>query len=126
MLSAGVLPLVEAGRADVLPSGLLSYGSTFPAAALPEHNPYSLALLRSWSPDEDAARLVGLAVQDFIARRAERHSGVILGAIDQAEEMSADSGSRRVYGRRFLGELAEALQEDAKLHLLLLIREDGP
>jgi tetratricopeptide (TPR) repeat protein len=122
LLNAGLLPLVKGGRADVLPPGLLSYGSTFPAAALPEHNPYTLALLRSWSPDEDATRLVGLTVREFIGRRAERHGGISLAVIDQAEEMSADSGSRRVYGRRFLGELTEALQEE-RLHLLLMVRE---
>ena len=125
LLRAGVLPLVAGGKADVLPLGRFSIGSTFPQAALPEHNPYTLALLRSWSPGGSAARLVGLAVQDFISQRGERHSGVILGAIDQAEELLANSGSRRAYRRRFLGELAEALQESPQLHLLLSIREDA-
>jgi hypothetical protein len=35
LLQAGLLPLLEGGRAEVLPPGRLSYGSTFPAAALP-------------------------------------------------------------------------------------------
>src|ERR1039457_3395080 len=112
LLNAGLLPLVKGGRADVLPPGLLSYGSTFPAAALPEHNPYTLALLRSWSPDEDATRLVGLTVREFIGRRAERHGGISLAVIDQAEEMSADSGWRRGYGRRFLGALSGGPAEE--------------
>src|SRR6202035_4826563 len=87
LLHAGLLPLVKGGRADVLPPGMLSYGSTFPVAALPEHNPYTLALLRSWSPGEDATRLVGLTVREFARRRAERHGRVVLAVIDQAEEL---------------------------------------
>src|SRR5580704_12993008 len=50
LLLAGLLPLVEGGRAEVLPPGRITYGSTFPVAALPEHNPFALALLQSWAP----------------------------------------------------------------------------
>jgi tetratricopeptide (TPR) repeat protein len=126
LLQAGLLPLVKGGRrADVLPTGRLSYGSTFPVAALPGHNPYTLALLRSWSPGEDATRLVGLTVREFIRQRAERYSQGGLAVIDQAEELSADSGPRRAHGQRFLDELAEALQEEPHLHLLLMVRESA-
>jgi tetratricopeptide (TPR) repeat protein len=125
LLSAGVLPLVAGGKADVLPPGRVSFGVTFPDAALPPHNPYTLAVLRSWSPGEAATRLVGLSVQEFVSRRAERHSGAILAVIDQAEELLADSGPRRTHSRRFLGELAEALQECPRLHLLLSVREEA-
>ena len=50
LLVAGVLPLVRDGRGEVLPLGRVSYGSAYPVAALPEHNPYTLSLLRSWAP----------------------------------------------------------------------------
>jgi tetratricopeptide (TPR) repeat protein len=123
LVCAGVLPLVAGGNADVLPLGRVSFGTTFPDAALPEHNPYTLALLRSWSPGESATRLVGLTVQDFMARHAERHNGAVLAVIDQAEELLADSGPRWAHSRRFLGELVEALRESPRLHLLLSIRE---
>jgi len=125
LLNAGVLPLVTGKRSDVLPSGQLSYGSTFPFAALPEHNPYTLALLRSWSPGETATRMVGRTVRDFVRRRAGRHNGPILAAIDHAEELLADSGPRTAYRRSFLAELAEAVREEPRLHLLLLAREDA-
>jgi tetratricopeptide (TPR) repeat protein len=123
LLRAGILPLVKGGRADVLPPGMLSNGSTFPDAALPEHNPYTLALLRSWSPGEDATRLVGLTVREFVRRRAEGRGRVVLAVIDQAEELSVDAGPRRAYGRRLLDELAEALKEEPRLHILLMVRE---
>jgi tetratricopeptide (TPR) repeat protein len=125
LLRAGVLPSVQDRATDVLPIGSLSIGSTFPQAALPEHNPYTLALLRSWSPGESASRIVGLTVRDFMSRRAERHGGAILAAIDQADELLADLGPRRTHRRRFLGELREALRDVPGLHLLLSIREDA-
>lgn len=125
LLQAGVIPLVTDGRSEVLPPGRVSYGSTFPFGSLPEHNSYTLALLRSWSPGETATRLVGLSVRDFVRRRAERHEGVILAAIDQGEELLGDSGYRRTARRRFLGELAEALREEPRLHLLLLTRDEA-
>jgi tetratricopeptide (TPR) repeat protein len=126
LLQAGAYPLMSGVRADVLPVGRISYGSTFPTAALPEHNPYTLALLRSWSLQGEAViRLVGLSVLDFVLRRAERHGGVILAAVDQAEELLADCGPRLIHGRRFLGELAEALREEPRLHLLLVVRDEA-
>jgi Flp pilus assembly protein TadD len=125
LLHAGVIPLVTDGRSGVLPPGRVSHGPTFPSAALPEHNPYTLALLRSWSPGEAATRLVGLSVRDFIRRRAARHTGVILAAIDQVEELLADSGLRRAAARQFLGQLAEAVRDEPRLHLLLLARDDA-
>jgi tetratricopeptide (TPR) repeat protein len=125
LLQAGVFPIVAGERSEVLPPGRVSYGSTFPSGSLPEHNSYTLALLRSWSPGETASRLAGLSIRDFVRRRAERHDGVILAAIDQGEELLADSGLRRAASRRFLGELAEALREEPRLHLLLLVRDEA-
>src|SRR5581483_6280532 len=85
------------------------------------HNPYKLALLRSWSPDESATRLVGLTIDEFVRRRAGK--GPILAAIDSADELLADAGPRAVHRRRFLGELAETLMSNPQFHLLVLGRE---
>ena len=123
LLQAGLIPLVEGGRTDVLPSGRISYGSTFPAAALPEHNPFTLALLQSWSPGVAATRLVGSTLSDYVARRAERHDDMILAAVDQAEELLADSGIRRSYVSQFLGELTQVIREQPRLHLLFFLRD---
>lgn len=125
LLHAGAFPLVTGKRWDVLPPGRLSYGSAFPFAALPEHNSFTLALLRSWSPGETAASLAGLTVHDFVRRRASRHGGLILAAIDQMEDLRTDSGLRRWQGRRFLRELAAAMHNEPRLHLLLIVREDS-
>jgi tetratricopeptide (TPR) repeat protein len=125
LLQAGLLPLLEGGRAEVLPPGRLSYGSTFPAAALPEHNPYTVALLGSWSPTEPLSRLAGLTIRGFLRQRAERHDGAILAVIDQAEELLADSGLRKTYRRHFFGELTEAVRQEPRLHLLLCLRDSA-
>ncbi|HEX6525993.1 MAG TPA: hypothetical protein VF070_39170 [Streptosporangiaceae bacterium] len=126
LLHAGVYPLMSNTRGLVLSSGRLSFGSTFPAAALPEHNPFTLATLRSWSPAESPARLAGITVRDFIGQRASRQDGPIFAAIDQVEELPADTGPRWDQAQQFMLELADAVRlKDPRLHLLLVIREDA-
>lgn len=124
LVCAGVLPLAQERRAEILPPGRLFDGSAFPVAALPRHNPYTLALLRSWSPGETATSLVGLNIHDFLRRRAQRHSGAILAAIDQAEDLLAETGTRRAQARQFLAEIATALRQWPQFHLLLSIRAE--
>lgn len=131
LLQAGVLPALADEDLDILPVGRLSHGGTFPFAVLPAHNPYTLALLRSWSPGETATRLAGLTVHDFFERRAENRPGrsarnrSVLAAIDAADELLADAGPRRTYRRQFLGELAKAIREIPRLHVLVVAREEA-
>ena len=123
LLDAGILPELACESVTVLPVGRLSYGGTFPFAALPSHNPYTLALLRSWSSGETATQLVGLSISEFIRRQARK--GSILAAIDPADELLADAGPRTVHRRRFLAELAEALRATPRFHLLVVAREEA-
>jgi tetratricopeptide (TPR) repeat protein len=123
LLRVGVLPLLADEDLTILPVGRLSYGASFPFAALPEHNPYTLALLRSWAPAETTTRLTGLTIHEFIQRQADH--GVVLAAIDPADELLADTGLRRAHRRRFLGELKETLAGDSRLHLLVVGREEA-
>jgi tetratricopeptide (TPR) repeat protein len=131
LLMAGVIPLLDPGSADVLPPGRVSHGSAFPLAALPEHhNPYTFALLTSWSPDEPATSLSGLAVPDFLRRRGKRTDRYgralpVFAAIDQAEELFVDSAHQDRHRKPFIDELVEALDEHPDLHLLLSIRESS-
>jgi tetratricopeptide (TPR) repeat protein len=130
LLNAGVIPVIDPVRADVLPIGRISRASSFPLAALPEHNPHTLALLATWSFGEHATRLAGLTVRDFLRKRSVRtdQSGQmipVLAAIDQAEELlSIGSRHRDRYRVPFIDELAEALDEVPYLHLLLSVRDD--
>jgi tetratricopeptide (TPR) repeat protein len=123
LLDAGILPELARESVTVLPVGRFSYGGAFPSAALPEHNPYTLALLRSWSSGETATRLVGLTISEFIQRQTRK--GPILAAIDSADELLADTGPRTVHQRRFLSELAEALTAKPRFHLLVVAREEA-
>jgi tetratricopeptide (TPR) repeat protein len=135
LLMAGVIPLLDPGSAEVLPPGRVSHGSAFPLAALPEHNPYTMALLTSWSPNEPATSLSGLAVPDFLRRRGKRTDRYgrplpVFAAIDQAEELFIDSADHNRahpnwHRRPFIDELVEALDEHPDLHLLLSIRESS-
>jgi tetratricopeptide (TPR) repeat protein len=125
LLHAGVLPILTQQRARVLPPGRLSYGATFPTVALPEHNPYTFALLRSWSPGEAPTRLVDLTVRDFVEAHAPPGSGPLYAAIDQVDELPADPGPRLDQRDRFLAELADAVEAEPRLHLLLLARDDA-
>ena len=130
LLMAGVIPLLDPKSAEILPPGRVSHGSAFPLAALPERNPYTFALLTSWSPDEPVISLSGLAVPDFLRRRGKRtdrygHPLPVFAAIDQAEELFVDSAHQNRHRRPFIDELVEALDEHPDLHLLLSIRESS-
>jgi hypothetical protein len=125
LLTAGVLPEVESRNVSLLPVGSLSHGARLPVAALGAHNPYTLALLRSWS-DTDNAKLAGLTVIDFVRRYARRRaqSVLIMAAIDQTDDLFAGPESREEHRRYFLYQLEEALREP-NLRLLVSIREDS-
>lgn len=126
LLQAGVLPALARNHAHVLPAGRVSGCFTFPSVALPEHNPYTLALLHSWSADDVPARLVDLTIRDFLATRTRPpHDGPLYAAIDQVDDLLACSSPRRGHRDKFLAELAEAVEAEPRLHLLLLAREAG-
>jgi Flp pilus assembly protein TadD len=123
LLNAGVLPLLADEMRDVLPVGRLSYGAAFPSAALPVHNPYTLALLRSWAPGDTATRLARLTVREFFAQRPG--DDIVLAAIDPADELLADAGPRWAHRRLLLGDLKDALEKEPRLHLLVTGREEA-
>jgi tetratricopeptide (TPR) repeat protein len=124
LLNAGVLPLLDTDRVMVLPVAQLSHGMAFPFAALPPHNPYTLALLRSWAPAESVTRLVDQTISGFLARLPG--AAPILAAMDPADELLAVSGQRQViYRRQFLGDLRRALDDVKRLHLLIVGREEA-
>lgn len=125
LLHAGVLPILAQKRWHLLPPGRLSYGAGFPRAALPDHNPYTFALLRSWFPGEAPTQLVDLTVRDFVEAQARQGNGPLYAAIDQVDDLSADSSQRRDQRDRFLAELAEAVAAEPRLHLLLVARDDA-
>jgi tetratricopeptide (TPR) repeat protein len=125
LLAAGVLPLLRDVRARILPPGPLRADADVPVAALPRHNPFTLAVLRTWAPGQTVTSLAGLTIPDFLQRLAERHSGTILAAVDRADDLLAESGSRRAQARQFLAEIAAALRQWPRFHLLISVRTDA-
>lgn len=131
LLQAGVRPLLREKTAQhrpcVFAPGNLSRGMTFPFPALPEHNPFTLALLRSWAPDDVPTRLAGLSVSDFVRERTRGHDGVTYAAIDALDDLAlgtqADAWAK--WSREFLAGLAQAISDHPRLHLLLVTRISG-
>jgi hypothetical protein len=144
LLVAGVLPRVEGrkatiavlpvgavnGQPDIVPaiapvSGFTLSGTRYPIAALPDHNPYSFALLRSWSDASTAARMASKPIDEFIGRYlAHNPDKVILAAIDQADDLFAGPPGRQPLRQRFLDQLAAVLRDEPRLHLLVSVRDD--
>lgn len=126
LLLAGVYPLMPAKRSRILPAGNLFRGTTFPFAALPDNNPFTLGLLRSWSPEDVPTRLAGLSVSDFVRRFTQGDDGPAYAAIDGLDDLVVDprAGAHAKWRQEFLAELTRACQDHPRLHLLLIARSE--
>jgi tetratricopeptide (TPR) repeat protein len=131
LLQAGVSPLLRektsSYRPLIFPLGDLSRGMTFPFPALTEHNPFTLALLRSWAPDDVPTRIAGLSVSDFLRERTREHDSVIYAAVDALDDLALgpQDGARVKWRREFLAGLRQAISDHSRLHLLLVTRTTG-
>jgi tetratricopeptide (TPR) repeat protein len=127
LLLAGVYPLMPVKRTSILPAGDLFHGMTFPFAALPDPNPLTFALLRSWSPDDVPTRLAGLTISDFVRRFTQATDGPVYAAIDQMDDFILDPphGAPAMWRQHFLADLAQALDDHPRLHLLLMVRSEA-
>ena len=131
LLQAGVRPPLREKtsrqRPRIFPPGDLSHGMAFPSPALTEHNPFTLALLRSWAPDDVPTRLAGLTVSDFVRERARGHDGVTYAAVDALDDLALgpQAGAWVKWRQEFLAGLAQAISDHRQLHLLLVTRTTG-
>lgn len=131
LLQAGVRPLLREKtspqRPRTFPPGNLSDGMTFPVPALTEHNPFTLALLRSWAPDDVPTRLAGLSVSAFVREQTRGHDGVTYAAVDALDDVALGPGAGAwvKWRREFLAGLAQAILDHPRLHLLLVTRTTG-
>jgi len=127
LLRAGVLPALTGDRAaHVLPVARLALPSDLPLAALPELNPLALAVLTSWHPDESAARMFGAPIRSVMRRnaRVDRFGAPMptFAAIDKMDQLLYAEGWKR---RRFVTELAEAMNKLPDLRLLIVTRTES-
>jgi tetratricopeptide (TPR) repeat protein len=132
LLNAGVYPalreMVSARRLSLLAPGDLSHGLTFPVPALAEHNPYTLALLRSWEPYDVPTRLASFSVSDFLRDRTRGHDGTVYAVIDALDDLALGRSagpSWLLWRQDFLAQLAQAIDEHPQLHLLLVTRDEA-
>jgi tetratricopeptide (TPR) repeat protein len=126
LLQAGILASLDPERTEYRPLGRLRPSGQ--RTTLNARNPYTLALLCSWAPDESPADLADMTVSRFLSRYEERYDRYgdpmsLLLAIDQFEELFTSPDGHR-YLRPFISELADALAEHQRLRLLLSLRED--
>ncbi|GAT70636.1 WD40 repeat-containing protein [Planomonospora sphaerica] len=129
LLHAGVLPRIEAERADVLPVARVSPRRIAAPPARAGAGLHVLALLSAWAPDEPLSALAGLTVAEFLARRPERRDRYgdpvpVLVAVDQAEELFSGPAHQEADRTELLAQLAQAVEEHDGLHLLLSLREE--
>jgi tetratricopeptide (TPR) repeat protein len=128
LLHAGVVPLLRASGAHVLPVGDLRYRQALPAPLIPVRSPGLFSLLSSWQPSEDPARCVGLTVKEFFRKQMRKDTSgdpkPTLVAIDGAERVLRGRAPGAPPNRRFLAELVDALASRPEAHLLLSIRPD--
>jgi Flp pilus assembly protein TadD len=69
--------------------------------------------------------LVYLTIREFIEAQPQRDKGLLYSAIDQIDDLPAESGPRREQRDKFLAELAAAVDAEPRLHLLLVARSDS-
>ncbi|GAB2503804.1 hypothetical protein GCM10026982_33230 [Nocardiopsis aegyptia] len=125
LLGAALVPALSDLGADVLPVATLSFDPAFPAAVLPEQNPYTRALVAAWDPVAFPSHSPGTSVADFLRSRTatDRHGAPrpLFAALDQTEVLlRADRPGRR----RFMEELLAAAESAPGLRLLVTTRTD--
>jgi hypothetical protein len=131
LLNAGLVPLLERDEHfEVLPAARLVGGldeQTLSAAA----NVHARSLLGGWASDPSALTRDGreLSLGEFLAERPHPSGADGLPAprailFDQFEELFTLYPSYWSHQRGFLEQIAEALEQDALLRVVLAIRED--
>jgi len=128
LLRAGLCPELGSDT-DVLATGRVSGRSAYPQAALPDHNPLTLALLRSWSPEDPPSSLAQMSLTEFLRERAhasERPSRapMIVAVVDQLEEIFSGPAQPQ-FRDDFFADIASAVRTVPRLRVILAVRTDA-
>lgn len=124
LLHAKLVPEAAARGARVLPVGRPFAPPPPTLAALPDHNPYTLALLCSWAPGTPPGHLAGLSLYEFLRAEGFGRPDPLFVAIDQVEKVFERHARLDAHRDGFLAQLREAVTELPGLHLLLSVREE--
>jgi len=129
LVQAGTRPLLRSRGAKILPVGRVTGRPPVPVAALPEHNPYTLALLSSWSPAESPGQLAGISIAEFVRR--QQHSWDIGSSrpavvfIDRLDSVLRASGTASVNRLAFFDQLAELIEDFSAIRLVVCVRDES-
>lgn len=128
LLRTALAPALADG-AEVLAPAHVTGKAAFPHAALPDHNPHTLAVLAAWSPAESRSVLAQLSLTDFLTQRVQatkwsRPRSLVVAVIDQLEEIFADAWQER-HRDNFFEDLASAVRVAPSLRVVLAIRSDA-
>ena len=127
LVQAGLLPLVEQERFDILPTARVQ-GATPPGADVQVVNRFTYFMLNSWGGSAGDCNHPG-SVSDALRARARPDDAFgdparRLVVLDQFEELFTAFPERWPERAPFLGSLAAALDDDPRLHVMMCIRED--
>ncbi len=132
LIQAGVLPLFHAGGPDrdatVLPVGRLRQASAYQTVEREGSPPYGSELISSWARDEPAAERPR-SISGYLKSVPPGSDPYdvelpLLAVIDQFEELFVDQRDRGSVWEGFLRQLAQAIEQVPRLHLMISIRED--
>ena len=126
LLQAGISPMLQ--TENVLPVGQVTTATSFPKAALPQHNPYTFSVLSTWCPAESRSTLALRSLTDFLRDRAimtdwpSPARGIFV-MVDQLEGIftSVDPSAHR---EEFFHDIRTALGTIPRLRILLSVREE--
>jgi Flp pilus assembly protein TadD len=129
LIQAGAIPLFRGNGLDVLPVGRVTGRLPVPVAALPEHNPYTVALLASWSPAESPGQLAGVSIAEFVRRHRDpgnmNASGPTVAVIDRLDSVVHASGQASVNRLLFFDQLAELIEDFPDIRLVVCVRDES-
>src|SRR5499427_6866965 len=130
LLNAGLIPLLEARGYEVLPSARVSGRIPDAIKTSEVNNVYAFNVLSSWAgPSVDPRDLVKADIAGFLASRPHRKDAagepvlrVVL--LDQFEELFTFAPERWQERAALLRQLAEALERDRLLRIVLVMRRE--
>ncbi|MGW0479566.1 nSTAND1 domain-containing NTPase [Nonomuraea sp. NPDC003214] len=125
LVAAGVLPRLAHSRLDVLPVGSVLRPASVPAALIPaECDPFVFSLLSSWTPNEAPIAVSGLTVSACLRQRWSPGGRPVLAALDPADDVFTAHHRGPAARTRVLDQLADALADDKRLRLLVVVDDD--
>ncbi len=128
LVNAGLRPLLETDRFDILPTARVQGGLPAERTALQLGNPYAYFTLLSWGDEVPDVTTEGAMARALAARPRPTNpygdpaSRLLI--FDQFEELFTSFPACWAQRSRFAAELANCVASDERLRILFVVRED--